>query len=481
MATNPVASLPDADAVREALRACEFSIVSEAIRATDTVDACRIRLPALAWAEKDGTVTNSERGISRQRPFLPPPGEARQDWWILSEVARRLGHGEAFAWRGVADIFREHAALSSFENDGTRDFDIGDSRHDRRRGLRVAAAVHLGRRGGPALLRRRRLLPCRPPRAVHRHDGARAGERAGRGAAADPQHRSRARPVAHDDSHRKVGAAGRPSARAHDRTASARCRGARSRRRRHRGGDERVGAGRAACPCDGLVTQRRGLRAHALDRAGESRGSHQRCSEPGGRSDLGSAGAEAHAGRDTSPRYALAWHDSRSARGDAAGDFLLGADQRRRLSRLHRCRRPALRSCTTSAVCGRAHGQSGPLARRREWRRRCRQRRPCRGRDDVWARLTTSRRAIASHRSWRWTGSPWSSATRCCTEGRTCIAAARSAPASACRAVPSKRPSPTARPRWPRSARPRMPAPTAAPAVPRSGRSLRAARLVKAA
>ncbi len=91
-----------------------------------TVDACRIRLPALAWAEKDGTVTNSERGISRQRPFLPPPGEAKQDWWILSEVAKRLGYGQAFAWRGVADIFREHAALSAFENAGTRDFDIGD-------------------------------------------------------------------------------------------------------------------------------------------------------------------------------------------------------------------------------------------------------------------------------------------------------------------------------------------------------------------
>jgi len=125
MATNPVASLPDAEAVRAALKACEFSIVSEAVRASDTVDACRIRLPALAWAEKNGTVTNSERGISRQRPFLPAPGEARQDWWILSEVARRLGYGDAFAWTGVADIFREHAALSAFENDGRRDFDIG--------------------------------------------------------------------------------------------------------------------------------------------------------------------------------------------------------------------------------------------------------------------------------------------------------------------------------------------------------------------
>jgi assimilatory nitrate reductase catalytic subunit len=125
MATNPVASLPNADAVRAALRGCELSIVSEAVRASDTVDACRIRLPALAWAEKDGTVTNSERGISRQRPFLSPPGEARQDWWIIAKVAERLGFREAFAWKSVSDIFREHAALSAFENDGTRDFDIG--------------------------------------------------------------------------------------------------------------------------------------------------------------------------------------------------------------------------------------------------------------------------------------------------------------------------------------------------------------------
>ena len=125
MATNPVASLPDADAVRRALRSCELSIVSEAVRATDTVDACRIRLPALAWGEKDGTVTNSERCISRQRRFLPMPGEARQDWWIVGEVARRLGFGAAFDWKGPADIFREHAALSAFENGGRRAFDIG--------------------------------------------------------------------------------------------------------------------------------------------------------------------------------------------------------------------------------------------------------------------------------------------------------------------------------------------------------------------
>src|SRR5260221_383258 len=121
MATNPVAGMPDADAVRAALRACELSIVSEAVRATDTVDACRIRLPALAWGEKDGTVTNSERGISRQRTFLPSPGEARQDLQIISRVAGRLRFGEALAWTSVAHIFREHAALSAVGNHRTLD------------------------------------------------------------------------------------------------------------------------------------------------------------------------------------------------------------------------------------------------------------------------------------------------------------------------------------------------------------------------
>ncbi|MFX5602733.1 hypothetical protein ABTD90_19495, partial [Acinetobacter baumannii] len=47
------------------------------------------------------------------------------DWWIVAAVARRLGFGEAFAWPDVASIFREHAALSGFENQGSRDFDIG--------------------------------------------------------------------------------------------------------------------------------------------------------------------------------------------------------------------------------------------------------------------------------------------------------------------------------------------------------------------
>lgn len=129
MATNPAVSLPRAGAVRDALKKLELFVVSENVLSNDTVNAgAHVLLPAAAWGEKDGTVTNSERCISRQRPFLPLPGEARPDWWIVSEVARRLGHGAAFAYRSAADIFREHAALSAFENGGTRAFDIGGLR-----------------------------------------------------------------------------------------------------------------------------------------------------------------------------------------------------------------------------------------------------------------------------------------------------------------------------------------------------------------
>jgi assimilatory nitrate reductase catalytic subunit len=124
IATNPVVSLPDADRVREALRRCDFVVVSDCVRDTDTTRLAHVLLPALAWGEKDGTVTNSERRISRQRAFLPPPGEAKPDWWMVAQVAARLGHAAAFPYRSAAEIFREHAALSGAGNSGSRLFDI---------------------------------------------------------------------------------------------------------------------------------------------------------------------------------------------------------------------------------------------------------------------------------------------------------------------------------------------------------------------
>ncbi|MCA0318043.1 MAG: molybdopterin-dependent oxidoreductase [Proteobacteria bacterium] len=126
MATNPAVSLPKADHVRHALGRLDHFIVSEVVLSNDTVNSgAHILLPAAAWGEKDGTVTNSERRITRQRPFLPLPGEAKPDWWIVAEVAKRMGFAEAFSWDNAAAVFREHAALSAFENRGARDFDIG--------------------------------------------------------------------------------------------------------------------------------------------------------------------------------------------------------------------------------------------------------------------------------------------------------------------------------------------------------------------
>jgi assimilatory nitrate reductase catalytic subunit len=124
LGTNPAASMPRAGCVRAALDICPFVAVSDCWK-TDTTVHAGVVLPAAGWGEKDGTVTNSERRISRQRAFRKPPGQARPDWWMLAEVGRRLGWHSAFAYQSPAAIFREHAALSGFENDGRRIFDIG--------------------------------------------------------------------------------------------------------------------------------------------------------------------------------------------------------------------------------------------------------------------------------------------------------------------------------------------------------------------
>jgi assimilatory nitrate reductase catalytic subunit len=124
MGTNPVVSLPNANKVKEALQRCEFVVVSDCIEKTDTTAFAHVLLPAQGWSEKDGTVTNSERCISRQRALLLPAGSAKPDWWILTQVARRLGFEKAFHYQSPVEIFREHAALSGFENHGERAFNI---------------------------------------------------------------------------------------------------------------------------------------------------------------------------------------------------------------------------------------------------------------------------------------------------------------------------------------------------------------------
>ena len=124
MATNPVVSLPDADKVKQALKKCPLVIVSDCVEKTDTSKLAHISFPAATWGERDGTVTNSERRISRQRPFLQTPGLARPDWWIISQFAQQMGFKNHFDYQCSADIFREHAGLSAYKNDNERLFNL---------------------------------------------------------------------------------------------------------------------------------------------------------------------------------------------------------------------------------------------------------------------------------------------------------------------------------------------------------------------
>ncbi|WP_445768901.1 nitrate reductase [Rheinheimera sp.] len=124
MATNPLVSMPQADKVKAALAKCPLVIVSDIYQHTDTLDIANIKLPALGWSEKDGTVTNSERRISRQRALSPPPGQAKADWQIICEVARAMGFTHGFNFSHTGQIFAEHAALSGYQNNGERAFNI---------------------------------------------------------------------------------------------------------------------------------------------------------------------------------------------------------------------------------------------------------------------------------------------------------------------------------------------------------------------
>ncbi len=129
--TNPAQSLPDQARVREALAACEFVVLQEAFADTETAAFADLLLPAASWGERSGTVTNSERRISRVGAAVPAPGEARPDWAIAADFARRLAprlgrpeDTQLFAFADAAAVFAEHAALSQ-----GRDCDLSGLSH----------------------------------------------------------------------------------------------------------------------------------------------------------------------------------------------------------------------------------------------------------------------------------------------------------------------------------------------------------------
>ncbi len=125
MCTNPIASWPDEAKARAALAKAELLVVSDMVM-TATAELADVVLPAAAWLEKTGTMTSSERRITRLDPALPAPGEAKPDCWIIQQVGRAMGYGQHFSQVDEAAIYAEHAALTI-----GRDCDVSGVTYDR--------------------------------------------------------------------------------------------------------------------------------------------------------------------------------------------------------------------------------------------------------------------------------------------------------------------------------------------------------------
>ena len=122
--TNPAHSMPDLNNVLEALNTAELVVVQDAFNNTDTCQYADVLLPASTWGEKEGTVTNSERRITRVNPAIPPPAEAKHDWAIMVDFAQRLEKRlnkttQLFPFNTAEAIFNEHR-----ETTRGRDLDI---------------------------------------------------------------------------------------------------------------------------------------------------------------------------------------------------------------------------------------------------------------------------------------------------------------------------------------------------------------------
>ncbi|TQV84880.1 nitrate reductase [Aliikangiella coralliicola] len=124
MATNPIVSMPDSNRVKKVLEKCPLVVVSDCFKTSETLDYADVIFPAQAWGEKSGTVTNSERRISRQRQFRPAYQESKPDWWIISQVAKGMGFGKHFKYQNEFDIFKEHVALSNMAAGHTGSFEL---------------------------------------------------------------------------------------------------------------------------------------------------------------------------------------------------------------------------------------------------------------------------------------------------------------------------------------------------------------------
>ncbi len=221
--TNPAQSLPDQATVRRALERAEFVVVQEAFATTATCAYADLLLPATTWGEKDGTVTNSERRISRVRPAVWSPGEARHDWAAAIAFAQRLearlrpGRPTLFAYATPESVWNEHR-----ETTRGRDLDITGLSYERLDESPQQWPFPSGATDGPRAAVRGRHLPDRGrPRPLRRHAPRAARRAARRALSVLAEHRPAARPVARHEPHRHRGAAVRPCGRAVHRHACA--------------------------------------------------------------------------------------------------------------------------------------------------------------------------------------------------------------------------------------------------------------------
>jgi len=107
---NTVVTDPDREHCEHALRSLDFLVVCDLFM-TETAEFADVVFPATGFGETDGTQTNTERRVQRLRRAVPPPGEAKPDWWIISRLAQRMGF-EGFEYEGADEVFNELCALS---------------------------------------------------------------------------------------------------------------------------------------------------------------------------------------------------------------------------------------------------------------------------------------------------------------------------------------------------------------------------------
>ena len=111
---NPAMSDPDVNHARDALAKLDHLVVQD-IFLTETANYADVILPASAWAEKTGTVTNTNRQVQMGRPAISPPGQAKEDWWITVELAKRLGLD--WSYTHPREVFAEmKQSMKSLEN-----------------------------------------------------------------------------------------------------------------------------------------------------------------------------------------------------------------------------------------------------------------------------------------------------------------------------------------------------------------------------